>query len=91
MIKVNNCIMITSQKDFDEYWNESWKKFDHATMREKPTEYPAFYIYNSPFDYHECGDWLKIDKIKFKLVIEKRIEEYKENINFLKKTLDKLN
>lgn len=90
MIKVNNYIVITSQEDFDEYWNETWKMFDYASMREKPTEYPAFYMYNPPLDYHECGSWLKIDKIKFRLGIEKRIEEYKEHINFLKKILDKV-
>ena len=66
------------------------KMFDGVSMREKPTEYPAFYMYNPPLDYHECGSWLKIDKIKFRLGIEKRIEEYKEYINFLKKTLDKV-
>lgn len=91
MIRVNNCIMIISREDFIKYWNETWERFDHINMQEKPTEYPAFYSYVSSWDSHSCGNWVKIDKNEFRLAIEKAIEEYKENLNFLEKTLDKLN
>lgn len=91
MIRVNGCIMIISQEDFNEYWNEGWQRFDHAIMKEKPTEYPAFYRYNPSWDNRGCGDWVRIDKTEFKLAVEKRIEEHKENLRFLEKILDKIN
>lgn len=91
MIRVNDYIMLESQEDFNKYWDEGWQRFDNALMNEKPIEYPVFYKYSKPWDSHFCGDWIKIDKIKFRLAIKKEIENYKEKLRFLEKTLDKVN
>lgn len=82
--------MVENEEDFIKHFNESFQSLDGGVIDEKPTKYPAFYHYCPPDDYHYSGHCFKTDKEKFITALKKEIQEYEEDLIFLKKILDNL-
>lgn len=86
MFEMGEWLILETEQDFLDGWDEYWGRWDHAIM-ERPDHFPCAFQYQEPFDTHECGSW---KAISLKLAKDNIERELKEDIALSERMLNEL-
>jgi len=86
MLKMGKWLILETEQDFLNRWDESWGRWDHSIMT-RPEHFPCAFQYQDPFDSYSCGSWYVISLELAKDNIER---ELKEDIALSERMLRKL-
>lgn len=86
MIKMGRWLILETEQDFLDKWDESWGRWDHSFMK-RPNHFPCAFQYHDSSDSHFCGCWYPISPALAKDNIER---ELKEDIALSERMLNRL-
>ena len=86
MLKMGKWLILETEQDFLNRWDEDWERWDHAIMK-RPDHFPCAFQYQDSIDSYCCGSWYAIS---FELAKDNIERELKEDIALSERMLSKL-
>lgn len=74
MLKMGKWLILETEQDFLDRWEERWGSWNHAAMK-RPNHFPCAFQYQDSFDSHSCGSWCAISLELAKDNIERELRE----------------
>lgn len=74
MLKMGKWLILETEQDFLNRWEERWGSWDHDSMK-RPNHFPCAFQYQDSFDSHSCGSWYAISLELAKDNIERELRE----------------